>query len=74
MLGGGNEETGNVKCINTVEKFDTREGICHSLAPMKEVRRSAAAEHNGKIYVVGGTGGSDGRKILDTVEMFAFYL
>ena len=57
------------KTLNTVERFDHREGNNSVLVKaMKEGRnRASAACHNGLIYVTGGYA----LGMLDTVEMFA---
>ena len=64
MLGG----CAFVNYLNTVERFDHREGNNSVLVKaMKEGRsRASAAGHNGQIYV---TGGRALGKCLDTVEM-----
>ena len=66
MLGGG--ASGNY--LNTVERFDHREGNNSVLVKaMKEGRgHASAACHNGLIYVTGGYALGRG---LDSVEMFA---
>ena len=58
--------------LNSVERFDQREGNTSVLVKaMKEGRsRASAAGHNEQIYVTGGNALGRG-KGLDTVEMFA---
>ena len=67
MLGG--RAFGNY--LNTVERFDQREGNNSVLVkPMKEGRsRASAAAHNGQIYVTGGYA----QGMLDTVEMLVVF-
>ena len=69
MLGGF--ASGNY--LNTVERFDQREGNNSVLVKaMKEGRsRASAAAHNGLIYV---TGGCALGKVLDTFEMLVVSL
>ena len=58
--------------LNSVERFDPREGInCTQVKSMKLERHfAAAAEHKGLIYV---TGGRNGDHEIDAVEMFGFF-
>ena len=67
MFGG----CGGENYLNSVERFDPREGNkCVHVKAMEESRYWAeAAEHKGMIYL---TGGMD-RGVSDTVEMFAFF-
>ena len=71
MLGGYASEN----YLNSVERFDQREGNNSVLVkPMKEGRsRASAAGHNGQIYVAGGNVNAFG-KSLDTVEMLVVFL
>ena len=56
--------------LNSVERFDQREGNNSVLVKAMKERRShaSAAAHNGQIYVTGGYAPGRG---LDSVEMFA---
>ena len=68
MIGGSD----GIDCLNSMERFDPREGNkCVPMNAMKESRYgAAAAEHKGRIYVTGGFNG----KSSDSVEMFALFI
>ena len=66
MCGGYDE---NYVTLNSVERFDSRVGEWHSVAPMRLSPRysAGAALFKGEVYVAGGYNG-DGHP-LETVEM-----
>jgi N-acetylneuraminic acid mutarotase len=71
-IGGRSGPDGKVQRLNVVERYDPARDEWFTMSPMPTARNAhAAAEYNGKIYVIGGDDGPpNGSHAIATVEVY----